>query len=600
MGKGHDKGFQCLTNISDISEMKKNVLVVFMFILLGIGLCNAQQPVLLNNESNLLPLGDLDRRKVAVLIPEAGSFDAFAAQLARYTAVDPIVFTIQSLSDNKLDEMLKLYNTLIFAFDVHQHLDQQLLNYVQAKNIGKDVLVLAAGPGIGLRMFDFVRYPVLWMPELNVEAQKLAGMSVFGGVACTGRLNQNFSVRYTQGAGFTTQRTRLQYTGMVGTPINSRLLTDSVDRIMDQAIRERATPGGVVMVVRDGNVIFEKAYGHHTYEQEQETSLNDIFDLASITKIAATTPVVMRLTEQGLIELDSTMGRYLWQVQGTDKENIKIREVMLHEAGFIPFIPFYTKLKTADLSPDSSAAYAVKVADGSYIRTGYYKDVMWPEMLASKLNGAGRYIYSDVSMYVMKEIAEHQTGVPIQDYVQQEFYRSLGMITAGYNPRERFVKSRIVPTEYDRTFRKTLLQGYVHDQGAAMAGGIAGHAGLFSRANDLAIFGQLLLNRGIYGGVKYFQPETVDLFTSNQSLTSRRGLGFDRKDPDPKLEYPSELASDATYGHTGYTGTCIWIDPQEKLVYIFLSNRVHPEVSGKLSSLNIRSRIQDAVYRAIQ
>lgn len=584
--------------------MKKNVLVIYMCLLLGFSFCTAQPvvhpPVLLNNESGLVPLANLEHRKIAVLVPEGGSFDAFSDQLSRYTEVDPFVFSAKNLSDNKLDETLKLYNTLIFAFDVQQHIDQQLLNYVQAKSIGKDVLVLAAGPGHGLRTFDFVRYPVLWIPEMDVETLNLAGMSMFGGVACTGRLNQSFSVRYTQGAGFTTPKTRLQYTGMAGTSINSRMLTDSIDRIMDQAIRERATPGGVIMVVRDGNVIFEKAYGHHTYERQRKTTLNDIFDLASITKIAATTPVVMRLTEQGLIQLDSTMGRYLWQVQGTDKEDVKIREVMLHEAGFIPFIPFYSRLKPDDLSPDSSAAYAVKVADGSYIRTGYYEDVMWPEMLASKRSGAGRYIYSDISMYVMKEIAEHQTGIPIQTYVQQEFYQSLGMVTAGYNPRERFDKNRMVPTEYDRTFRKVLLQGYVHDQGAAMAGGIAGHAGLFSRANDLAIFGQLLLNRGNYGGIEYFRPETVDLFTSNQSATSRRGLGFDRKDPDPKLEYPSELASDATFGHTGYTGTCIWIDPKEKLVYIFLSNRVHPEVSGKLSSLNIRSRIQDAIYRAIQ
>src|SRR5690606_36215284 len=178
--------------------------------------------------------------------------------------------------------------------------------------------------------------------------------------------------------------------------------------------------------------------------------------------------------------------------------DVTLREVMLHEAGFIPYIPFYRDLKKGDLRTDSSATHSVKVADSAYIKTDYYENVMWPVMLSSKLNARGKYVYSDISMYVIKEVAEHQTGIPIQDYVQHEFYRPLGMQTAGYLPRQRFPKERIVPTENDKTFRKTLLQGYVHDQGAAMAGGIAGHAGLFATANDLAIYGQLLLNRGEY------------------------------------------------------------------------------------------------------
>src|SRR5690554_1548097 len=225
---------------------------------------------------------------------------------------------------------------------------------------------------------------------------------------------------------------------------------------------------------------------------------------------------------------------------------------------------------------------------------------MWPIMLNSNLNETGRYVYSDISMYVMKEVAEHQTGIPMEEYIQQEFYRPLGMVRAGYNPRERFDRTEIIPTEVDTYFRNTLLEGYVHDQGAAMAGGIAGHAGLFSTANDLAIYGQLLLNRGEYGGERYFKAETVDLFTSKQSATSRRGLGFDRADPDTSKAYPSKLASPATFGHTGYTGTCIWIDPEEQLIYIFLSNRVHPAVSTKLYELNVRSRIQDTLYEAIR
>jgi len=224
---------------------------------------------------------------------------------------------------------------------------------------------------------------------------------------------------------------------------------------------------------------------------------------------------------------------------------------------------------------------------------------MWPEMLNSPVKPIGKYVYSDISMYVMKEVSEHETSVPMQDYVQKILYKKIGMKTAGYLPRNRFDRNRIVPTQNDTVFRKTLLQGFVHDEGAAMAGGVAGHAGLFSTANDLAIYGQLLLNRGTYGGVQFYKSETIDLFTSKQSATSRRGLGFDRYDPKPGADYPSKLANESVYGHTGYTGTCIWIDPRNQLVYIFLSNRVHPQVSSKLGDLNIRSRIQDVIYETI-
>lgn len=220
-------------------------------------------------------------------------------------------------------------------------------------------------------------------------------------------------------------------------------------------------------------------------------------------------------------------------------------------------------------------------------------------MLNTKLQIRGKYEYSDLSMYFMKEVIEQLAAEPLDKYVLDEFYKPLGMQTAGFTPRNRFDRRRIVPTEQDTYFRKTLLEGYVHDQGASMAGGVAGHAGLFASANDLAILCQMFLNCGTYGGTEYFKPETVQLFTKRQSSRSRRALGFDGWDPETK-KYPSMLASPQTYGHTGYTGTCVWIDPAKNLVYIFLSNRVHPRVTDKLSALRIRPRIQDVIYEAIE
>ncbi len=380
---------------------------------------------------------------------------------------------------------------------------------------------------------------------------------------------------------------------------NLKKMTKEIDAIAQEAIREKATPGMVVMAIKDGKVIFDKAYGYHTYAKKVRTKTSDIFDLASISKIAGTTPVIMNLYDKGMLDLDDTMGKYLPEVRNTDKDTITLRSVLLHEAGFTPFIPFYNDLKKGDLQKSYAETHQVKLADHAFLKNNYYKDVMWPQMMKSTLKTPGKYVYSDISMYVMKEVAEQITNVPMDQYVTDTFYKPIGMHTAGYNPRNRFAKDRIVPTENDTSFRRVLLEGYVHDQGAAMAGGVAGHAGLFATAKDLAIYGQMLLNRGEYAGVQYFKPETIDLFTSSQSKVSRRGLGFDRYDPSSASGYPSKLANKTVYGHTGYTGTCIWVDPQNQLVYIFLSNRVHPQVSTKLLNLNIRSRIQDVIYQTI-
>lgn len=557
--------------------------------------------ILLNNNKLTIPLKKLDEKRI-ISIAFDDSFHEFQHALNKYTQVAHFTASPER-SDvaywNQIDENLKLYNTVIFVLkskDVNQGL---LLKFMQSQAVGKEIIVVLEDKGPNLRFFDFAHFPVLLMPEIGAFHQQNAAMTLFGGIAATQTLENNYSAKYVKNAGFLTHQNRINYFPVMNPEVNFTLLRDSVDAIMDHGIREKAFPGGVVMILKDGKVLFEKAYGHHTYDKKTSTSVDNIFDLASITKIAATTPVAMRLTEQGLMDLDQTMGHYLWQAQNSNKKDITLREVMLHEAGFIPFIPFYRDLPKDAMKKDSSAEYSVKVADGAFIKTGYYEQVMWPIMLNSSLNEKGKYVYSDISMYVIKEVAEHVTGIPVQEYIQQEFYRKLGMVTAGYSPRERFDRERIIPTEDDKEFRKTLLQGYVHDQGAAMAGGIAGHAGLFSTANDLAIYGQLLLNRGNYGDEVYFQPETVDTFTSSQSKTSRRGLGFDRKDPDLTQKYPSEYTSTFTFGHTGYTGTSMWVDPESKLVYIFLSNRVHPEVSGKLSSLAIRMRIFDSIYAAL-
>ena len=567
-----------------------NLLTIFL--LCGYSISQAQykqvisnQTVLLNNQKNILPFKRLDERRIAVISTDSVKYAPFIEQLQRYGEV-------KSFGFDQYDEHTKYYNTIIVAGTEDEFRPDQLAMVIQSAVNRKDVILCKFGKdinyiNIGLSSANLSRFAsILTAPSLDEEAQENAAMSIFGGLGITAGTNK-------------TTQTRLQYTEGRQSGLDIAKMTNQIDAIAKDAVEQHAAPGMMVMAIKDGQVIFEKAYGYHTYEKKQANSINDIYDLASISKIAGTTPVVMHLQENNIINLDSTMGHYLWQAKQSNKANITLRTVLLHEAGFTPFIPFYRNLKPGDLQRTKDDTHQVKVADNAYLKNNYYRDVMWPEMLSSPVKPIGNYVYSDISMYVMKEVSEHETSTPMQDYVQEILYKPIGMKTAGYLPRDRFNKDQIIPTQQDTAFRKVLLQGYVHDEGAAMAGGVAGHAGLFASANDLAIYGQLLLNRGEYGGVRYYKPETIDLFTSKQSKTSRRGLGFDRYDPKKGADYPSKLANPSVYGHTGYTGTCIWVDPNNQLIYIFLSNRVHPQVSTKIYDLNVRSRIQDVIYETI-
>ncbi|SKB63169.1 serine hydrolase domain-containing protein [Daejeonella lutea] len=380
--------------------------------------------------------------------------------------------------------------------------------------------------------------------------------------------------------------------------VNSTVLKQ-IDKIANEAIRKKAAPSITIMVIKDARVVFDKAYGTHTYSDRTPTQTSDIYDLASLTKISATTLAAMRLYELGKLDLDANVGLYLTEARNTNKNRIRVRDLLLHEAGLVPQIPFHLRMSPRDYSRDSSSAYPTKVSDNYFLRKGYFREVMWPGMLNSPISDQGKYAYSDLSMYILKEIVERQSGQKLENYVQEHFYQPLGMLHTGFNPLNRFTVGQIIPTENDVVFRKSLLRGYVHDEGAALAGGVSGHAGLFSNAGDLGVLFQMLINRGNYNGKNYFKPETVDLFTTKQSPLSRRGLGFDRWDPNSKSGFPSKLASPQTYGHTGFTGTCVWVDPKYNLIYIFLSNRVHPNRSDKLIQMNIRGRIQDVIYEAI-
>ncbi|PRY48865.1 CubicO group peptidase (beta-lactamase class C family) [Arcticibacter pallidicorallinus] len=560
-----------------------------------------QSTVLLQNDSSFVPVIDLDKKRFASVNIGSENATMFDSIANKYTTVDR--FSAEAYSSqpnlNSLSADLKLYNAVIVQVSQQAIYRESTLRFLQDMERSKQLIVVLYSTASTLAHLDSLKSPVIWSASDSPSSASFTAQLIFGGTAASSKLPATVSPKFKAGDGFHTATIRLSYTVPEELGINSGDLERPIDNIVRSAIAQRVTPGAVVMVVKDGRVIFDKAYGSHTYEKKRETRVNDIFDLASVSKIAATTIASMRLYEQNKLSLDSAMGYYLPLARETNKKSIPVRDLMLHQAGLVSYIPFHNSLKPGEFSRDSSDVFPIKVADNYYIKRDYYNDVMLPKMLNSGLRTPGKYVYSDLSMYFMKEIIERQASEPMDQYVQNEFYKPLGMKYAGFAPRLRFDKSEIVPTEKDTYFRKTLIEGYVHDQGAALAGGVAGHAGLFSSANDLAILFQMMLNGGIYGGKQYFQPSTIDMFTSRQSNVSRRGLGFDRWDPDPVNRYPSELASPQTYGHTGFTGTCVWVDPKSKLIYIFLSNRLYEQPANKLSSLRVRPKIQDAIYQAI-
>jgi CubicO group peptidase (beta-lactamase class C family) len=324
--------------------------------------------------------------------------------------------------------------------------------------------------------------------------------------------------------------------------------------------------------------------------------------------VTATLQAVMFMHERGLMDINKKISFYLPEFRETNKKDIIIKDILTHQSGLWPYFPWHLNLaKDSSLMAQYfdekySSEFPFPVSKNLFSHKTM-RDSMWHWIVNSKMMEKKdripyEYRYSDLGLYIMQRLVEKTVNQPLEDFVDQNFYEPMGASTAGFRPLERFGENQIAPTENDQTFRKSLLIGYVHDPGAAMFGGVAGHAGLFSNANDLLKMGQMWLQKGNYGGAQYFKQETLGLYTAKQFETSRRGLGWDKPTGDWNGS-TGGYCSPSTFGHTGFTGTCIWVDPKFDLVYVFLSNRVNPEVSGKLLSANIRTRIQDVIYQAI-
>jgi beta-glucosidase-like glycosyl hydrolase/CubicO group peptidase (beta-lactamase class C family) len=390
----------------------------------------------------------------------------------------------------------------------------------------------------------------------------------------------------------------------------SAQMTKEIDSIVNDAIRQKAIPGAVVLVAKDGKIAYERAFGYLTYDSTEAVYPETMYDMASVTKIMATTLAVMKLYDEGKLDLQKTLGDYLPWVRGSDKAPLKLWDVLLHQAGLKAWIPFYREtidtLNNGEVnyniySRTMDSVHTVRVAENVYLRHDWV-DTMYKRILQSELGPTGKYIYSDNDYIFLGKIIEQITGMTLDQYVRKTFYDKLDLKYTGFKPRDRFPVSYIAPTENEALFRQQLIRGDVHDPGAAMFGGVAGHAGLFSNAYELAVLAQVLVNGGVLNGQNLFKRSTIQYFTEYHSDISRRGLGFDKpeKDNETRREpYPTLSASPLTYGHTGFTGTCFWIDPKYNLVYIFLSNRVNSPDAGKFLRMNIRPKVHEAIYKAL-
>ncbi len=572
---------------------------------------------LVRNEQSLLPIQQIETGKYASISMGTGGRTAFQEYLNKYVYM-PTYSIGNTVSDARKAELmgtLKGKTVIVSLHDMKNKAEQQFglsksqIDFVNELTHQANVILVVFGNPYSLRYFDEVSTLIEAYNEDPIT-QELTAQAIFGAIGFKGMLPITASPRSKFGMGDLTSITgRIRYDLPERVGLRQDVL-DRIDAIAQEAISTHATPGCQILVMKDGAVVFQKGYGTHTYEAgSPATTTDDIFDLASITKICATTLSVMKLVEEGRVNLDAPLSDYVPYLKGTNKEYLKIRDIMAHHAGLTPWIPFYKTTMTFDgretcPSPDiysfvCNDEYCLPVCNGLYMKKSY-ADIIKKAIADSDLRPNTNYKYSDLGFIMLADLIKNVTGKTLDEYAAETFYRPLGMGRTQFNPWETIPDSLFVPTEDDKYFRMKPVTGYVHDMGAAMLGGVSGHAGLFSTSTDLAILAQMWLNGGEYAGTRYLQPETIKQFTTRYPRSTRRGIGFDMRElSGSESANVSNKCSSNTYGHTGFTGNCIWIDPDSKLVFIFLSNRTFPSMeNNRLINGDYRPRIQSVVYDA--
>jgi beta-N-acetylhexosaminidase len=574
----------------------------------------------LSDKNNLIPLQRIDTLHIASLMLGDTTENIFQSRLGNYAPVDNFNMDLHSPDSvmYALYQKLKTYNLVIIGVNHTSGHPQDTFGITKVAIKIMDTLEKKSAVILDLFSDPYI---LSYLPQVAQNATALvmsyqstpyildySAQLIFGGVGAMGTLAISASDAYKRGSGFCTPQTRLEYTIAEELGIQAADLS-RIDSIANYGIKQKAYPGCVILAAKDGKVFYQKTFGTRNYKDTTRVRLNDVYDLASVTKVAATTIALMKLTDEKKINMDGKLSSILPEAEKSNKKNMLIKDMLTHQAGLMPDIWFYKetmnggKYRNGLYSPSASEQYPYPVASHLFIRKDY-KDSILHEILQSPVDKNPVYKYSDLGFILMGFAINNLSGKPLDQYLQENFYRPMGLQTMMFNPIYRLSVLRIIPTEYDSVFRKQLIWGTVHDPSAAILGGVAGNAGLFSDVTDLASLMQMLLQNGTYGGQHYLDSSTVKQFTSCVYCDkgNRRGLGFDKPETSNTKESPAcHSVSAESYGHSGFTGTYVWVDPEYGIVYVFLSNRVASgSGDNKLAKLGIRTEIQQVLYDALK
>ncbi|MFN4761995.1 glycoside hydrolase family 3 N-terminal domain-containing protein [Gillisia sp. Q332] len=576
----------------------------------------------LKNDNDLLPLKDLENLQIAS-VSFGSENSVFQEAISLYANIAqfhlPNDATVEQVSEIK--NAFENYNLVIAAvYDESKFPRNNLELSTEAQEFlselaGKKntVVTFFKNPYVLDKLEGIENSPALILTyQDSKNAQDLAAQLIFGGIGASGKLPVSIGEKFKEGSGLDVEGgTRFKYTLPEEVEMDSEILYRRIDSLMQEAMNEKAIPGGQILVARDQKVIFHKAYGEHIYSDTTRVKLTDIYDLASVTKVSSALPALMKLYDEGKFNLEAGIETYLPYFKNSDKAGVPFREILAHQAGFKPWIAYWKNTlrkngsyKWNTIKKDSSARFPIKITSTMWLHKRY-KSKIFKAIKKSPLEAERKYLYSGLAFYLLPSIVEEITDEDFIAYTNKNFYNPLGATTLTYKPMEKFPMNRIIPTENDYLFRNMPLHGTVHDEGAIMMNGISANAGLFSNANDLAKLMQMYLNKGNYGGRQYISEKTIEEFTKYQfpENDNRRALGFDKPTLGERKAdgNAAREASDLSFGHSGFTGIMVWMDPAKDLLYIFMSNRVYPTRDNtRLYQLNTRTKIQQVLYDAIK
>jgi len=567
-----------------------------------------QSITLAQNYNNILPYHKIYKRDFRIINIGNEKLKVFKDYFSKYANYQ--IYHRPPDQQGKVKPLKTVFHKHSTAIIVLDNID---LDTFQQKDFVKSVnklsqssklTVINFGNPLNLQYFD-TTLSIIQIFEKNKITESLAPQLLFGGMSAKGKLPMDLTPNLTFGKSIQTPITRLKYTVPEDAGISPEKLV-GINAIIRSAISKKATPGAQVMVIKSGKVIFDQAFGHHTYQKKKKVSKSDLFDLASITKISATSLAAMKLFEKKQFKLSDRLKYHLKLDKKATIGRITFKQLLTHSSGLQANMPISKYYSNKDSMVNDcnqffckkpNDEYSIQIANDMFFNRKWV-DSIWFKIDHLKVKRRGKYKYSDVNFNLIQRVVEKKTNQPMNEYLENNFYKSLNLRRTSYRPLEKFESKYIVPTQKDDRWRKQLLRGFVHDESASLFGGVAGSAGLFSNANDLGIMFQMMLNGGTYGAQKYLTPKTIKKFTS-ANYGNHRGLGFVVKGRRGANSLSSS-ASKKTFGHTGFTGTCVWVDPENDLIFIFLSNRIHPEKANKkLYQRQVRRRIHDVVYKSL-